>query len=273
MIRLLIFGPTGSMGRLITRLALEDQDIDVVASCDVEQIGQSLEQLVGSRDPKGVIINDSRYLEELIKKINPEIAVDFTTADATEENIPICIENGIKCVIGTTGLSDMFRKAIENLVYEMKVPVVISTNMATGVNILFQVASLLAQYLPDWDIEIIEAHHHRKRDSPSGSSITLGQKISEGLGIEFTNIVKYGRDRGPNKRKVGAKNEIGIHAVRAGDIVGDHTILYSGTGERIELKHQAHSRECFASGAIRAIKFIAQVQEPAVYTTNEVLKQ
>ncbi len=105
----------------------------------------------------------------------------------------------------------------------------------------------------------------------SGSAITIGEKISEALKVNFSDIGQFGRDRGPNKRKIGAKKEIGIHAIRAGDIVGDHTIIYAGKGEHIELRHQAHSRDCFASGAIKAIKFLAQKKESKIYSTADVL--
>jgi 4-hydroxy-tetrahydrodipicolinate reductase len=143
--------------------------------------------------------------------------------------------------------------------------------MATGINVLFKMATILTQYLNDWDIEVIEAHHHRKIDSPSGTAMKIGELIANTLGSDFDKITKFGRSLGPNKRIVGAKNEIGIHSVRAGDIVGDHTILYGGSGERVELKHQAHSRECFGNGAIKAIKFIINATENKIYTTNEVL--
>ena len=122
-------------------------------------------------------------------------------------------------------------------------------------NVFFEIAKKLAYYLKEWDIEIIEAHHHRKTDAPSGTALKIGKLIGEAIESDFNTIVQYGRNKGLNKRKIGAKNEIGMHSIRAGDIVGDHIVLYAGTGERIELKHQAHSRYCFAEGAIKAIKF------------------
>jgi len=215
MIRLLIFGPTGSMGRLITKLALEDEEIEVVAACDIQDIGTSLRHLVGVYDPKNIVINHVNDLQELIDMTHPNIAVDFTTAEATEKNSIICVKNNIRCVIGTTGLSDLFLQAFETLVKESKTPAVISSNMATGVNIVFKIASLLAQFLQEWDIEIIEFHHHLKRDSPSGTSLTLGKEIAKTLGIQFEAVAKFGREKGPNKRLIRAKQEIGIHAIRA----------------------------------------------------------
>ncbi|GAH39893.1 unnamed protein product, partial [marine sediment metagenome] len=197
--------------------------------------------------------------------------VDFTVAKAAEKNCLICVENGIRCVIGTTAMSKDFLDKFEELVGKNKAPAVISPNMATGVNILFKISGILASYLKEWDIEVVEAHHHRKIDAPSGTALKIGKVISDSIGSNLDEIAKYGRERGPNKRLVGAKNEIGIHSIRGGDIVGDHTVLFAGPGERIELKHQAHSRMCFATGAIKAIKFIVEAQENKIYSTNAVL--
>jgi 4-hydroxy-tetrahydrodipicolinate reductase len=271
MVKLLILGPTGITSRIISKLALNDQSIEVVAACDISSIGDELGILVGEKDPNKIKISDVNKLQEIIDHTHPEVVVDFTIAQATEKNCLICVRNGIRCVIGTTALSDEFLTKFEEFVEKNKAPAVISPNMATGINVLFKMASILTKYLDKWDIEVIEAHHHRKIDSPSGTAMKIGQIISNTLGSEFDKIAKFGRNLGPNKRTVGAKNEIGIHSIRAGDIVGDHTILYGGSGERIELKHQAHSRECFANGAIKAIKFIVNATENKIYTTNEVL--
>ncbi|TFG00049.1 MAG: 4-hydroxy-tetrahydrodipicolinate reductase [Promethearchaeota archaeon] len=271
MIRLVILGPTGSMGTLIAQLALNDSEIDVVAACDVEQVGKSLESVVGVNDPKNITITDVNNLQEILDSTNPDILVDFTVAVATEKNCLIAVKSGIRCVIGTTGLSDDFLSKFKRLVKEKNAPAIISSNMATGVNVFFKMLSILSPYLEDWDIEIIEAHHHRKRDAPSGTALTAGNIIGDSIGINFNNVSKFGRKKGPNKRKVGAKKEIGVHSIRAGDIVGDHIILYAGPGERIEFKHQAHSRSCFASGAIKAIKFLNKTKEGKIFSTRDVL--
>ncbi|MHA1805505.1 MAG: 4-hydroxy-tetrahydrodipicolinate reductase [Promethearchaeota archaeon] len=271
MIKLLIFGPTGSMGRLISGLALEDEEIKVVAACDVAEIGEDLGIVVGKSNPDQIKISDVKHLEEIIQATKPDVMVDFTTASATEYNSKICINHQVRCVIGTTGLSDGYLKELDELIKKNRCPCVLSSNMATGTNIFFKIASLLATYLSDWDIEIIEAHHHRKVDAPSGTALTVGKLISEALNVNFEEVAKFGRDKGPNKRKIGAKQEIGIHSIRAGDIVGDHVIIFAGPGERIELKHQAHSRNCFATGAIKAIKFIQNATENKIYSMTEVL--
>ncbi len=271
MIKLLVLGPTGVMGKLISELALKDNEIDIVAACDINNIGDKLESLVAVRDSRSIVITDVNNLQSIIDQTKPEVAVDFTIAVATEKNCITCVKNKIRCVIGTTALSPEFLNEFKNLVKLNNVPSIISPNMATGVNVLFKMASLLTNYLTDWDIEVIEAHHHRKIDAPSGTALKIGQIISTSLGSDFEQTVKFGRNRGPNKRRIGGKNELGFHSIRAGDIVGDHIILYAGPGERIELKHQAHSRYCFAEGAIKAIKFIAQIKKAKIYSTSEVL--
>ena len=272
MIKLLIFGPTGSMGKLITKLALEDKEIDVVAACDVTNIGEELAYIAGVKDPNNIKISDVKYLKEVISQAKPNVAIDFTIAPATEKNCLICAENGIRCVIGTTALSQEFLDKFEMEIKKNHAPAVISPNMATGVNVLFKMASILTSYLAEWDIEIIESHHNRKQDNYSGTSLKILDIICETIDTKIEDVTKYGRAKGKNLREKGAKNEIGIHCIRAGDIVGDHIILYAGPGERIELKHQAHSRECFANGSIKAIKFIANAKEDKIYSTSEVLE-
>ncbi|MFX1345320.1 MAG: 4-hydroxy-tetrahydrodipicolinate reductase, partial [Promethearchaeota archaeon] len=184
MIRLLIFGPTGSMGRLISKLALDDNEIDVVAACDVTNIGEDLALFAGTADQNNIKIWDVSNLSEIISQTKPDVAVDFTVASATEKNCLICAENGIRCVIGTTALSKEFFDKFEGLIKENHSPAVFSPNMATGVNVLFKMASILTRYLADWDIEVIEAHHHRKIDAPSGTALKIGQVISDALGAD-----------------------------------------------------------------------------------------
>jgi 4-hydroxy-tetrahydrodipicolinate reductase len=273
MIKVVLLGASGSMGKLVGRLAIEDPEIDLVGAFDVNEIGRECAAIVGSSSSCGTVIQHPDELDLFLQNVVPDIAVDFTIAEAAEKNCIKLADKGIKCVIGTTGLSEQFLKDFESKIVQNKAPAVISSNMAIGVNIFFKMASLLASYLEDWDIEIIEAHHHRKRDSPSGTALTAAKVIADALGVKLEDVAKFGRDKGPNKREVGAKKEIGIHAIRGGDIVGDHTILFAGLGERIEFKHQAHSRECLANGAITAIKFLNNVdrEDAKIYTTQEAL--
>jgi len=271
MIRLLILGPSGSTGRLISSLALTDDEIKVVAACDLAHIGEDLGSLLAIPNPDNIKIKDVNQLQEIINETSPDVVVDFTVARATEKNCKICVKNGIRCVIGTTAMSKEFLEDFEELAEKHNTPSIISPNMATGVNVLFKIAGILTNYLNEWDIEVLESHHHRKVDAPSGTALKIAKTICDTLGCDPEETLKFGRSKGPNKRKIGAKNEIGVHAIRAGDIIGDHTILYAGSGERIELKHQAHSRECFANGAIKAIKFIVKAEDNRIYSTSEVL--
>lgn len=271
MIKLLILGPSGVMGKLISQLALQDENIDVVAACDKLNVGESLGFLAGTLDKRSIVITDVNQLEDIIDKTKPDVVVDFTIAYATEKNCMICVKKGVRCVIGTTAISKEFLKDFEELVKKHNTPSIISPNMATGVNLIYKIAGILTNYLNEWDIEIIESHHNRKVDAPSGTALTIAKTICDTLGCDPEDTLKFGRSKGPNKRKEGAKNEIGIHSIRGGDIVGDHTILFAGPGERIELKHQAHSRTSFAAGAIKAIKFIANQKEGKIFEMKDVL--
>lgn len=273
MIKVIILGANGSMGKLIGKLVLSDSETEVIGAFDVSNIGTDFGGLAGIPGKNEIKIEDISNLESFIKNNKPDIAVDFSIAEATEKNCLLLAKNGVKCVIGTTGLSEGFLDEFESTIKENKAPAVISSNMATGVNIFFKIASILATYLDEWDIEIIEAHHHRKRDSPSGTALTTAKIISDTIGVSLNDVAKFGRDKGSNKRQVGAKKEIGVHAIRGGDIVGDHIVLYAGPGERIELKHQAHSRECFASGVLKAIKYLYEVdkEDAKIISTQEVL--
>ena len=271
MIKLLILGSTGIMGRLISELALKDEEIEVVAACDVNNIGEELGGLLAVKDRNKIKISDVNYLQKVIAETKPDVAVDFTVAKATEKNCKICVENGIKCVIGTTAMTQDFLDEFEKLVKTQNAPAVISPNMATGMNVFFKMASILTSYLSEWDIEILEMHHNRKQDNYSGTSLKILDIICEMLGIKKEDVTKYGRNKGKILREKGAKNEIGIHSIRAGDIVGEHRVLYAGSGEYIELRHTAINRNCFATGAIRAIKFIVKQKENKIFEMKDIL--
>ncbi|MHA1729681.1 MAG: 4-hydroxy-tetrahydrodipicolinate reductase [Promethearchaeota archaeon] len=257
MIKIGILGSDGSMGRYIIPMAIKDKELSIISAYTIpnsENIGSDIGTLA-SAPPQNVKIRSVEKLENDLKVDKPDVFVDFTVASATEKNARIIIKNGIPMVIGTTGLSQPFIEDIKRISAEKEVPLVISSNMAVGVNVLFKIAAELARRLQGWEIEITETHHHRKKDVPSGTALTILKYISEARKIKADKVAKYGRTKGPNPRKWG-NEEIGIHAIRGGDIVGDHVVLYAGEGERIELKHQAHSRDCFASGAIKAVKFL-----------------
>jgi 4-hydroxy-tetrahydrodipicolinate reductase len=273
MVKIAIIGADGNMGRLIVNIALKDKDVKIVAGFsipDSPNIGVDIGVMIGVQ-PINVKVKSIDDLSQTLLETKPEVIIDFTIAKATEKNALEVIKQKIPLVIGTTGLSKVFLDEMNTVSKEKKIPMVISTNMAIGMNVIFKIAAELAKNLPDWEIEIIEAHHHRKADAPSGTALTIAERIADAIQVNLDDVAKYGRGKGPNPRKYGNK-EIGIHAIRAGDIVGDHTVLYAGNGERIELKHQAHSRECFASGAIEAAKFVVKHKVDAkVFNMQEVL--
>jgi 4-hydroxy-tetrahydrodipicolinate reductase len=236
MIKLGIAGVYGKMGRRIFELACKDKDFEVTLALEKKgtpQIGRELGKLKISSGPDGLFLVD--------------VFVDFTLPEATEVNLDYVARYKKAAVIGTTGLSDTQFKKVEEI--SKIVPIVFSPNMSIGVNILFSILPEITKRLgPDYSIEIVEAHHKAKKDAPSGTAKKFGQILAD-----TTN------------------REIPIHAIRLGDIVGDHTIIFCGNSERIEIKHQAHSRDLFALGALKAAKWV--VGKPVgLYSMQEVLK-
>jgi 4-hydroxy-tetrahydrodipicolinate reductase len=189
------------------------------------------------------------------------VLIDFTIASAAVENVRTAAEMGIDLVVGTTGFSPEQLARMSGAI-NGRVAAVITPNFSVGVNLFWKIVAEAASALKDYDIEIIEAHHNQKKDAPSGTALATVDAIKSALGnVE----VVYGREGIRLRGK-----EIGVHAVRAGDIVGDHTVLFAGPGERLEIKHQAHSRTAFASGAVRAACWVAG-QEPGIYSMADVL--
>jgi len=181
------------------------------------------------------------------------IVIDFTSPQSSLAALDMVRKSGAAHVICTTGFSPGEKRVIEEA--SASVPVVLSPNMSVGVTLMFKVAEMVARTLgEDFDVEIIEAHHNLKKDSPSGTALGFAEAVARGHGVELSAKANYGREGMVGARPRG---EIGIHAVRGGDIVGDHTVLYAGDGERIELKHMAHSRMTFAQGAVKAALFLA----------------
>ena len=273
MIKVAIAGIDGNMGGLVARNVIEDPELQIVAGFTIPQSpneDKDIGTFFGS-NPMGVQISSSAKLKEVLISSKPDVYIDFTIAEAAEKNCVIVAEQKIKCVIGTTALSSEFLQKFEKLMKKNGICAVISPNMSLGVNILFNLSGKLTKLLSTYDIEIMEAHHHRKKDVPSGTAMKLATIIASALDKDIAQIGKYGRAKGFSPRKIGAE-EIGIHAIRAGDIVGEHTIFFAGPGERIEITHRAHSRQCFATGTLVAIKFLEQKGEAGkVYSMQDVL--
>ncbi|MDD5044909.1 MAG: 4-hydroxy-tetrahydrodipicolinate reductase [Candidatus Omnitrophica bacterium] len=237
MIKLGIAGAAGKMGRRLIELAREDKAFEVMLA--LERRGHPL----SGKEFNGLKISSGPDSMLLI-----DVFVDFTTPEATEANLDYVGKYKKALVLGTTGLSDAQLAKVREL--SGVVPVVFSPNMAVGVNVLFSVLPEIAKKLgPDYSIEIVEAHHKMKKDAPSGTAKKFAQVLKEATG-----------------------KEIPTHAIRLGDIIGDHTIIFCGNSERIEIKHQAHSRDLFALGALKAAKWVAG--KPAgLYSMQDVLNR
>jgi len=261
MINAAVLGACGRMGSLIVETITCFPDIRLVAAFDISNFGKDVGEFARVGNP-GIQISDARDLEAVLKKNHVDVLIDFTAAMATAVNAPIAARCGVNLIIGTTGLTTEQRAVIDKAIKENHVRAIISPNYSIGVNVFFKIIREAAKYLVDYDIEIIETHHNQKKDSPSGTALRAADVISEAVGgKEYI----YGREGIAPRGK-----EIGIHAVRAGDVTGDHTVLFAGNSERIEIRHIAHSPQIFARGAVRATEWICE-QKPGIYSMDDVL--
>lgn len=252
-VRIAVAGSRGRMGQLLIEEIRRFEDLSLVAGFDLVGVGEPL--------GGGVFVSDPRDLAEVLRSSGAQVLIDFTAPAATVENVRVAADRGVNLVVGTTGLSDLQRREIAGSI-EGKVAAVISPNYSVGVNLFWRLIEDAAISLEGYDIEVIEAHHRKKMDAPSG---TAAEAVRVLAGVTGRDAVVYGRE-GQGLRG----DEIGVHAVRAGDIVGDHTVLFAGPGERLEIKHQAHSRQAFATGAVRAARWVASAT-PGIYTMADVL--
>lgn len=248
------------MGTSIARLALEDNDLKLAAALEVENhpnSGKDAGPLIGQNN-NGIII--SHKLDN-----NPDVLIDFTTPDSTMAILKTCAEKGIAMVIGTTGFDEEQMKQVREA--SEKTAVLISPNMSVGVNLLFNIVEKVAKMLGGkTDFEIIEAHHRYKKDAPSGTALKLAETICDATNLKKEDII-YGRKGIIGERK---QNQICIHSVRSGDIVGEHTVIFGDIGEQLEIVHKARSRDSFAMGALRAAKFLYN-KPPGLYKMQDVL--
>jgi 4-hydroxy-tetrahydrodipicolinate reductase len=251
MARIAIAGVGGRMGRAILNLALKDKSLKVAGAFEKEGnsvIGTDLGLLVGS-EPLGV--KAGKNAAEAIGKA--DALIDFTHPTAMEGHLQAALETKTAYVVGTTGLTDKHIALLKAA--SRKIPVVQSPNMSIGVNLLFKIAEITAKALDeDYDIEIVEAHHRLKKDSPSGTALKLLEIVAQARGKNIKKDTVYGREGETGARPRG---EIGVFAVRGGDVVGDHNVSFLAEGERVELVHRATSRDAFAQGALKAAKFAA----------------
>ena len=264
MIRAIVAGGAGRMGTRILHMINEDPDIQlagVFEHPDHPSVGKDAGEIAGLGN-LGIIISPS--LSEIIEE--GDVIVDFTTPEATIENVREASKKGTSMVIGTTGIGEEELKEIRNLCSEIRC--VMAPNMSVGVNVMFKIAQEMAKILGrDYDMEILEVHHRMKKDAPSGTAMRLGRILAKAVGRDLEKVAVYQR-----KGMIGERTdeEIGIQTFRAGDIAGEHTVLFAGIGERLELIHRAHSRDNFARGAVRAVKWVVK-QPPGLYDMQDVL--
>ncbi len=259
MISIAVAGARGRMGRRILALAAESGDFSAAAGFDLPEFGGSA---LSIEEGPELLLDPSAAVS--VRKA--DVLIDFTHASSCVGNVRAAAEAGKSVVLGTTGLSADQRAELTSLA--QSVAIVSAPNMSVGVNLLFKLTGEVAKVLGlDYNVEISEVHHNKKHDSPSGTAVRLAEKAAEALGLRYEADVAHGRQGmiGPRPQR-----EIGIHALRGGDVVGEHTVSFFGQGERIELTHRAHSRDNFAHGALVAAKF-AVTAKPGLYDMQDVL--
>lgn len=266
-VKVVILGAAGRMGKALIRCILEGKVAGLelhgaVDLWDAPELGKDAGLASGTREAGLKIINN---LEEV--GASADVIVDFSSHFGTAGNAPRIAEWGTAWVIGTTGLSDEELAAINEAA--TKTAVVRSGNMSLGVNLLCNLVEAGARALQGkgYDIEVIECHHNLKKDAPSGTALMLGQAAAVGYGWDLKEVQVDGRTGMPGERP---EKEIAFHAVRGGDIVGDHTVMLAGSGELLELSHRATSRDVFAIGALQAAAWVAS-KEPGMYSMKDVL--
>ena len=268
-VRIAVAGALGRMGRAILQAASQDPRVAVVAGWERPGhalLGQDLGAAVGLPS-LGVSLGSGPgpnlgQADVVIDFTNPASTLALLKAAPSGRKAP-----GV--VIGTTGWEPKQLVAVKAA--SRRLPIVMSSNYSVGMNLLWQALAVVAAVTgEDYDVEVIEAHHHHKKDSPSGTAITTAEVLAKALKRDLAKWARYGRPRGNTGPR--GPLEIGLHAVRGGDIVGDHTVLFAGPGERLEFKHQAHSRENFAQGSLRAARWLAHKgSKPGLYTMAQVL--
>ncbi len=264
MIRTVVCGAGGKMGKRICALIENDDELELIGAIEAKSskyIGNDVGAVCGIGEKN---IEVTYKLDDVMD--DGEVIIDFSTPASTLSNVRAAAENKKAMVIGTTGFSPEELDEIKKL--SVRIPIVLAPNMSLGVNILFKLVEDVAKILKDdYDIEIVEMHHRFKKDAPSGTALKLAEHAAAGIGQNLDDVAVYGRQGNIGERN---RQEIGIMSLRGGDVVGDHTVVFAGLGERIELTHKATSRDTFALGALKAAKWVID-KVPGFYNMQDVL--
>ena len=256
MVKIVVAGVAGRMGQTIINTLIEFPQIALVGAVErPDHPNLNQESVPG--------IPVSSDVDKTLQA--GDVLIDFTTPSGTLQNLKSCLKLRKGIVIGTTGFKQ--EELAEIKTAGEKIPILLSPNMSLGVNLLFHLAEETAKNLPDYEVEIVETHHNQKADAPSGTALRLAEIITTTRKQNLDEAAVYGRHGRPGPRK---SSEIGIHAIRTGDVVGEHTIIFGTTGERLELTHKAGSRQAFARGALKAALFVSQ-QKAGFYTMSALL--
>jgi 4-hydroxy-tetrahydrodipicolinate reductase len=265
MLKIGVTGAAGRMGRNLIQACVDNTNTELGAAFEHSEsqfLGNDAGELAGTGNLKVSIIS------ELSAAVNDfDILIDFTRPDVTLNNLDFCVANNKNIVIGTTGFSDEQKQQIKQA--SDSIAVVFAPNMSVGVNLCFKLLDIAARVLGDEvDIEVIEAHHRHKIDAPSGTALRMGEVVADALGRDLEECAVYGREGVTGERD---RKTIGFETIRAGDIVGDHTVMFADNGERVEITHKASSRMTFANGAVRAANWLKDKNQ-GLYDMQDVLE-
>ena len=263
MLNIAIVGSAGRMGRALIEAINQAQDMRLAAALERagnDLIGKDAGELVGA--PCGVLISDD--MDAGLKAA--DVLIDFTRPEGTLAHLGLCRQHKTNIIIGTTGFTPEQKQQIQAA--SRDIGIVFAPNMSVGVNIVFKLLEQAAKVLAeDYDIEIIEAHHRHKVDAPSGTALRMGEVVAEASGRKLADCAVYAREGVTGERPA---SSIGFATIRGGDIVGDHTVLFAGIGERVEISHKASSRATFSMGALRAARYLAG-KRSGLYDMQDVL--
>lgn len=255
MTRIAITGAAGRMGRVLIEATLQNEQTTLNAAIDRKGspfIGIDAGEMAGQGSRNVILVDE---LDSVLDDF--DVLIDFTHPDVSIKNIEICRKAGKRLVIGTTGFTDAQKQIISDAAKD--IAIVFAPNMSVGVNLCFKLLDIAARVMGDYtDIEVIEAHHRHKVDAPSGTALRMGEVVADALGRDLKDCAVYGREGQTGERE---RNTIGFETIRAGDIVGEHTVLFADIGERVEITHKASSRMTFAKGAVRAANWLMDFQQ------------